>query len=227
MVKRDNKWRWRRVLLLALLLLIPTLLSDLPLFSKMGHGHGGGAAAGQPGASAGGATLALLPVEPGALGLGHGRKHRHVAPGLDVDDGQDALLHNLVYTHDTETGDDNKPLSDGVGDPGFSFGGDGGGHPGGGGGGGPFGAGGPGFDPGTEFLPLSIKDPSGPDDGPTDKGSDPPFFSPTSPSIAAVPEPATWALFILGFGFIGAQLRRARDARLVPALTRARKKRLG
>src|SRR5262249_52012269 len=146
MVKRDNKRRWRRVLILALLLLIPSLLSDLPLFSKMGHGHGSGAVAGgQPGASAQGGTPALLPVGPGALGSE--RHHRHAASG-NVNDGQgeDGLLHNLVYTHDIETGDDNAPLNDGVGDPGFSFGGDGGGHPGGGGG--PTGFGGPGFDPG-------------------------------------------------------------------------------
>ena len=228
MVKRNGKRRWRRVLILALFLLIPTLLSDLPLFSKTGHGHGNAPAAGQPG----GGGLALLPVAPGTLGIGHGRRHWHASnAGGDLYDGQgdtpnarDALLHNLVYlTGDEEAPNDNAPLSDG-GD-GFSFGG---------GGGGPFGSnpggfGGPGYDPGTDILPLAFT----PDDGSGDKGGNggdggkPPFFSPVGPSIAAVPEPATWALFILGFGLLGAQLRRARDTQRVPALTRPRKGRLG
>ncbi|HEY2835829.1 MAG TPA: PEPxxWA-CTERM sorting domain-containing protein [Rhizomicrobium sp.] len=217
MVKREGRQRWRRVLILALFLLIPALLSDLPLFSKTGHP--GGAAPAAAGSSGGG-KLALLPVAPGALAIKPGRHHWHAASGAGdaVDDrGEDALLHNLVYlTHDSETQDDNKPLNDG-GD-GLHFGGDGGGHPGAGGGGGPTGFGGPGYDPGTDILPLAFT----PDDGNGNKGgggSDPPFLSPTLPSIAAVPEPATWALFILGFGFIGAQLRRARDAQ--PVMSRS------
>ncbi|RYD47999.1 MAG: PEP-CTERM sorting domain-containing protein, partial [Sphingomonadales bacterium] len=35
-----------------------------------------------------------------------------------------------------------------------------------------------------------------------------------SVSIAAVPEPATWALFILGFGAIGTALRRKASRRV-------------
>jgi len=215
MVKRKDKRRWRRVLILALFLLIPALLSDLPLFSKTGHGHGATPAAGLPG----GAELALLPIAPDAFRMGHGWRHWHAA-GTDGDlyegqgEAQDALLHNLVYlTGDEESPNGNAPLSDGG--SGGNFGGDDGGH-GGGGGGGPTGFGGPGYDPGTEILPLAFT----PDDGNGDKGDNgggdkPPFFSPAGPSIAAVPEPATWALFILGFGLLGAQLRRARDAELV------------
>jgi hypothetical protein len=228
MVKRKDKRRWRRVLILALLLLIPTLLSDLPLFSKTGHGHGAAPSAGQHG----GGELALLPVAPGTLGVKPGKRHWHTASNAgdwgDQGEDRDGLLHNLVYLiGDKETLNGNAPLSDG-GDPGFSFGGDGGGPRGGAGG--PTGFGGPGYDPGTDILPLSSFTP---DDGKDDKGGDggnsgnPPFLSPTIPSIAAVPEPATWALFILGFGVIGAQLRRARDAARVPALTRTRTRRLG
>src|SRR5215469_8012551 len=140
MVKRDSRRRRRRVLILALLLLIPTLLSDLPLFSKMGHRHGEGRGGSAPvaGGPSGGGKLALVSVEPGALGLspslGRGKRHWHAAFDTgDDDDGQHALLQDLVYTHDDQTRDDNTPLSDGGKD--FSFGGDGGGHPGGGGGG--------------------------------------------------------------------------------------------
>lgn len=32
----------------------------------------------------------------------------------------------------------------------------------------------------------------------------------TPPSVGAVPEPATWAMMLLGFGLIGATLRRGR-----------------
>jgi len=140
------------------------------------------------------------------------------------------LLENLVYlTHANPGGGDNEPLSDGGpnGDHGWSFGG--GGHGGGAGGsdGGAGGGGGnsgsPGYEPSTDFLAFD----SFPVGNGGKNGGDPLFLSPTIPPIAAVPEPATWALFILGFGIIGARLRHARDMRLAPALTRARGKRLG
>jgi PEP-CTERM motif-containing protein len=228
MVKRNGKWRWRRALILALFLLIPTLLSDLPVFSRTGHGAAPAAPA-LPGSA-----LALLPLDRGAIHPAAGRKHWHTAAGTEGGDAgdEDELLQNLVYlTHGDQSGDDNNPLSDG-GD-GWSFGG-GGGHGGGSGGGGsgggfggtPFSSPG-GNDPATDFLPF---DPPGPDAN-NKGGGDPPFLSstlpPALPTIAAVPEPATWALFILGFGFIGTLLRRARDAQLAPALTRPRAKRLG
>ena len=108
MAERLNRWRWRRVLILALFLLVPTLLADLPLFSKTGH-KPQAPAAGQPVLSGGGAQLALLPVERGALHPGQGHRHWHTASGEQGDDegglgeaglGEDGSLQNLVYlTH--------------------------------------------------------------------------------------------------------------------------------
>ena len=37
-------------------------------------------------------------------------------------------------------------------------------------------------------------------------------------AVGIVPEPSTWAMFILGFGFIGTMLRAARARRTAPAL---------
>ena len=236
MVRRHGRSRLRQALVLALFLLAPALLYDLSVLSKTGHTHGNGGgttpATHQPGASSSGGALALLPFDPGALHPATGGKHWQIASATGDQDGGDAddeLLQNLVYlTHGDGAGDDNKPLSDGApdGDHGWSFGGDGGrdGGAGGSGGGGGFGGApfGGGNDPGADVLPLAFT----PGTNNKDSG-DLPFPSPIPSSIAAVPEPATWALFILGFGLIGAQLRRARDARLAPVLTRNRNKRVG
>lgn len=236
MVIRPDRRRLRRALILALFLLVPTLLSDLSLFSRTGHGGGPGSPA--PALSG---TLALLPLDRGALHPGAGGKHRHAGTaGGDAGSADEAdLLQNLVYlTHANQVGGGNEPLSDGGpnGDHGWSFGGGGhgagsggSGSGGGGFGGAPFGSPG-GNDPAPEFLPFDAGTGPGDTEGGKD-GGDRPFLSPplapSIPSLAAVPEPATWALFILGFGLIGARLRHARDMRLAPALTRARGKRLG
>jgi hypothetical protein len=222
MVIRRDRRRLRRALILALFLLVPALLSDLPVFSRTGHGSAA-PAANSPALS--GAPLALLQLDRGALGAERGHKHWHTAAGTEGGDAgdEDELLQNLVYlTHGEQRGGDNNPVSDGGDGWSFGGGGHGGGGSGGGGSGGGFGGapfGGPGGnDPGSQFLPFDGGTPPGP--GAKDKdGGDPPFLSstlpPALPGIAAVPEPATWALFILGFGFIGTLLRRARDAQLV------------
>ena len=235
MVKRDGRRRWRRVLILALFLLIPALLSDLPLFSRTGHKpHAHGAPAAGPSGVSGGGGATLLPLDRGAWHPGHGGGHWHAASGAEGGDGDDDIglsggtLQNLVYRMYGDDADARQPDD---GDWKFGEGGhDGGnghdsGNHGGGSGGGGFGGGfGPsgfgGNDPGTDNPPF----PFSPDGGPGNQGGDPPFFAPTVPTtIAAVPEPATWALFILGFGLIGAELRRARDARLAPARIRRRR----
>ena len=222
MVIRRDRRRLRRALILALFLLVPALLSDLPVFSRTGHGSGAAPAAGAPALSGNGTALALLPLDSGAIHPEAGRKHWHTAAGTEGSDAgdEDELLQNLVYlTHGEQGGDDNKPVSDG-GD-GWSFGGGGhGGGTGGGGSGGGFGGGpfGGGNNPGSDFLPFDGGTPPGPGTNNKD-GDDSPFLSstlpPVLPGIAAVPEPATWALFILGFGFIGTLLRRTRDTQLV------------
>jgi hypothetical protein len=229
MVERENRRRWRRVLILALFLLIPALLSDLPFLSRTGHpGHSSahpGAAAPEPGL--GGSEIALLPLDPNAWHPGHGGPHSHAASGAETGGEDDSgpiggTLQNLVYRMQDDGADADH---DGDGSP--DFGGDGhGGGSGFGGGGGFSPSGFGGNDPGTDNPPFPFT--PDPDGGSGDKGGDSPFLPPLGPAaIAAVPEPATWALFILGFGFIGAQLRRARQVRHVPALTHARNKRLG
>jgi hypothetical protein len=234
MAEQDKKRLRRRVLILALLLILLALPIGTLVFG-FGHGRGGnhhasaggGAAASTaPLSGEGGARLALMAVDPGAH---PGRKHWHAGADsgegdFDFDGGGPGTLQDLVLlTHGDESRDDNAPQSDG-GD-GFSFGGGGKGGGAGGGGGG-FGGGEP-----IGFLPFKgPNDPSTnnfPDGPPGPKPGDPPVFSPAPLSIAAVPEPATWALFILGFGLTGFALRRAREARLAPALTRTRPKRLG
>ncbi len=47
-----------------------------------------------------------------------------------------------------------------------------------------------------------------PDAGPTN----PPPLPPTAPPVSAVPEPGTWMMMLLGFGFIGFSMRRRRPA---------------
>ncbi|MDZ4375263.1 MAG: PEPxxWA-CTERM sorting domain-containing protein, partial [Phenylobacterium sp.] len=82
--------------------------------------------------------------------------------------------------------------------------------------------GGPGGEPGMPFLPPGLwpEEPGGPIDTsppgfppppPTGPPTEPPVVPPgppTEPPVTAVPEPGTWALMILGFGLIGARLRR-------------------
>jgi len=247
MSEQDKKRRNRRVLILALLLLLLALPIGTLVFgharggkhpAPAGGGTTGSAATTEPLSSEGGARLALLPTNPGAPHPG--RKHWHA--GADSGDGDfdfddsGALQDLVLLTHGDKGPDDNAPQGDG-GD-GFSFGGgQGGGKNNGGAGGGGFGGGGGGEPSG--FLPFNTPQPGGNDPGTDDppghgndgppgpRPGDPPFFSPTPPSLAAVPEPATWALFILGFGLTGFALRRARDAQRAPALTRTRPKRLG
>ena len=222
MAERKNKRFWRRALLLALFLLIPALLYDLSILPKTGHKPAPTLAAGQVVASGGGSRLALLPLDRGAIHPGDGHSHWHTTLGGDGENGDaadDALLQNLVYlTHAGQTEDGNKPIGDGN---------DGDGRDGGdSNGGAPFSglgfpsASGPGGgnDPGTDFLPSG---------SPLGRSGNPPFPAPTLPGVAAVPEPATWALFILGFGLTGFTLRRGRDARLATALTHTRRNRLG
>jgi hypothetical protein len=48
------------------------------------------------------------------------------------------------------------------------------------------------------------------------RGQDCRYPPPLSPPVAAVPEPETWSLFIIGLGFVGAMLRRARARRPAP-----------
>ena len=234
MLERRNRLRLRRALILALFLLMPALLSDLSLFAKSGHRPAPGREApvtGQSGDSADAIRQVLLPLEPGALSVMPGGRHWRTAAGAEGDEpcgggDQDALLQNLVYlTHARGEEDANLPLSDG-----FHFGNDSGGHGGGfGSGGGGGGFGGTPHDPGTDFLPLSFGTPDPDNDnGGSGSGGDRPSFLPSGlSSIAAVPEPATWALFILGFGLTGTMLRRARDAGRAPALTRPCNRRLG
>ncbi len=45
-------------------------------------------------------------------------------------------------------------------------------------------------------------------------GMEPPIAPPPVTPVTPVPEPGTWALMILGFGLLGARLRRRREARV-------------
>jgi len=56
---------------------------------------------------------------------------------------------------------------------------------------------------GPAFLPASL---GGPPSGPPPNGPIPPVIDP--PGAGAVPEPATWAMLILGFFVVGTALRR-------------------
>lgn len=79
----------------------------------------------------------------------------------------------------------------------------------------PPGAGGdPGFGPAffSPSFPNALSDPPTIPGGGGPPGSSPPGLSdplpPTLPGVAAVPEPATWAMMILGFFGVGVALRR-------------------
>lgn len=70
---------------------------------------------------------------------------------------------------------------------------------------------GPGFVPGG--VPPAGGPPGGPPDGPTDN---PPTTPPTNPPVEppvvpVVPEPATWAMLVVGFAMLGTALRRRRS----------------
>ena len=49
-------------------------------------------------------------------------------------------------------------------------------------------------------------------------GEVPPTQPPVTPPVAAVPEPATWTMMLLGFGSIGLMLRRSRRRTVMTAL---------
>jgi hypothetical protein len=65
----------------------------------------------------------------------------------------------------------------------------------------------PGEEPPTVVPPI--------DEPPTvfPPGVEPPIGPPGPPPVAPIPEPGTWALMILGFGLLGARLRRQARAR--------------
>ena len=58
---------------------------------------------------------------------------------------------------------------------------------------------------GPAFLPASFGPPP---NGPPPNGPIPPVIDPIIPGAGAVPEPATWAMLILGFFAVGAAMRR-------------------
>lgn len=68
---------------------------------------------------------------------------------------------------------------------------------------------GPGFVPGVVAPPGGTpNNPGNPDNPPTTPPTNPPVQPPVIP---AVPEPATWAMLVMGFAMLGATLRRRRS----------------
>ena len=201
--------RFRRVAILTLLLILLATALGQEFFPNKGHGLSK-AGTGPSGNLVAGNALTLLPLDRGVIHPGARGKTARLHAGDPEDAGDDVDsdlgfngsdgLQTLVYR--PPSGDGDKPQSDGGddGDHGWSFGG--GGAPGFGGGGAPGYGGG---DPGG--WPIGTDTPPGPKPG----GNAPSFVSPVIPQLLApVPEPATWTMLILGFGAVGATLRRAR-----------------
>ena len=216
MADRHKNARFRRVAILALLLILLATALGTEFFPNKGHSPSkDGTAASGGGAMVDGAALALLPLDHGVLHPGARRKTaRLYATDSDEDfdggfEGGEGLQ-NLVYQLPGGGGDKPQSDGDGDGDHGWSLGGGvGGGAPGFGGGGGGPGGGSP-FDAGG---PDSFGGPGskGDDPGHGPIGRDPLIAPPSLPLILSpVPEPATWTMLILGFGAVGAALRRAR-----------------
>jgi len=214
--------RWKRTLLLAPLLaglffvavagsgdpatgkatkaaaILAALKDPLSLFAER-----------SPGGRGAGALLSTKPGKQAAL-MDPGPEERVLSQVRDRDPdfgGLPALpgLDDPAFAPD--------PGVDGLpGGGGFPGGGGGGGGPGGGGfpggGGGPFA--GP-FSP--QFIPGGGGPPGGGPPGSDPPGSGPPGTDPPGgggipPVTSAVPEPATWAVMILGFFAVGAAARR-------------------
>lgn len=205
--------RWKRTLLLV------PLMVTLIFAAAVEHGH---PAAGKTGK--GGIMAALMdPLalfaerSPGERGGGAllstkgalGPSERVLSEVRDRDPG---LGDPPADAFAPVTPEDIAALPDGL--PGA--GGSSGGPPGGGGPGGGGAPGGPGFSP--FFSPFT---PGGGDPGdPGTVGSPPGTTLPPPGGVSAVPEPATWAMLILGFFAVGIAVRRRARRQTGPSCVR-------
>lgn len=196
--------RWKRAALLA------PVLVGLLVVAVVEGGHPAAGKAGQSGTKAGTGGLLAALADPLSLFAERSPGGRGAGPLLSTKPGLAPEERVLSEVRERDPGPGIDPVF-GVAPDGLAPGSDpAAGDPGGGdpGGGDPFG-GGPGGG-GPSFGPFAAFNPTQPELLPFAPGS------PPDPGIPAVPEPATWAMLILGFFAVGMAVRRRRQLPPLP-----------